>query len=187
AISLVEPAASGLVLESGMPTHSGVRLGKAISFQELFTGYDAWPAGQLPHGGVSILGNVLQDPARMQEIGIVLQAYRSAADAIMAARGRPLAMMRIAKAISDGISTYYGQYGLSIPAIAIVSALRSGDFIYRTDLPLDRIQPDLSAFLNEVVGTSVPASFYHPLGSPITGYSTSPFSAPPRRMFRRSF
>ena len=93
----------------------------------------------------------------------MLKAYRDAANDIMAARGHPFIMMSIVRAISAGITTYYGQYGMSIPGPVIISALRSGDLVYRTDLPLPAIQPNLSAFLTEVVGTPPPASFYHSL------------------------
>ena len=50
AISMVEPAASGMVLDSKISI-SGVSLEKAIDLQTLFTGYTAWPQNQLPHGG----------------------------------------------------------------------------------------------------------------------------------------
>ena len=163
AISMVEPAASGMVLDSRMSS-GGVSLGKAIDMQTLFTGYTAWPATQLPHGGVSVLSRVLANPSSLAVTKTVLKAYRDAANDIMAARGRPLIMMSIVHTISAGIKTYYGQYGMSIPGPVIISALRSGDLIYRTDLSLPTIQPNLSAFLTEVVGTPPPASFYHPLG-----------------------
>ena len=162
AISLVEPAATGLVLQSRMAP-SGEPLRKSIDLQTLFTGYTTWPSNQLPHGGVSVLSTVLENPSRLAITQSVLKAYRVAANEIMAAKGHPLAMMKIAKAISTGITTYYGQYGLSLPAPVIFASLQSGDLVYRTDLLLNAIQPDLAAFLTEVVGTPPPASFYHPL------------------------
>ncbi|MHB0990215.1 MAG: substrate-binding domain-containing protein [Burkholderiales bacterium] len=162
AISMVEPAASGMVMDSHMSPGS-TTLAKAIDMQTLFTGYTSWPANQLPHGGVSVLKSVLDSPSRLAVTQTVLKAYRDAADRIMAAKGHPFAMMSIAHAISAGIATYYGQYGMSLPGPVLIASLRSGDLIYRTDLPLPAIQPDLSAFLAEVVGTSPPAAFYRPL------------------------
>ena len=163
AISLVDPAATGLVMQSTTSTSISGPMVKAISFQTLFTGYTAWPQTQLPHGGVSILSTVLNDSSRQQEVQAVLAAYRAAADAIMAAKGHPAAMSQITNSISSGITTYYGQYGLSLPAPVIAAALTSGDLVYRTDLSLSSVQADLSAFLAEVVGATPPASFFHPI------------------------
>ena len=162
AISLVEPSATGLVMDSVMSGGASGPIVKVIDYQNLFTGYTAWPQNQLPHGGVSFLSTVLNDPARQQNVKTLLTAYRAAADAIMAAKGNPLAMSQIANTLSTGIATYYGQYNLSIPASVISAALMSGDFVYRTDLTLPAIQTDLAAFLSELVGAAPPASFYNP-------------------------
>ena len=160
AISLVEPAATGLVMESRM-SDTGTWLQKSIDIQRLFTGYTAWPQDQLPHGGVSVLAAVLHDPSRQATTDAVLEAYRAAADEIMAARGHPLVMIRMARTISAGIAAHYGQYGLSLPPAALIAALASGDLAFRTDLSIAAIQPDLGRFLTEVVGKAPPASFYH--------------------------
>ena len=162
AISLVEPSATGLVMDSVMSGGASGPIAKAINYQNLFTGYTAWPTNQLPHGGVSFLDTVLNDPARQQNVKTLLTAYRAAADAIMAAKGNPQAMSQIANTLSAGIATYYGPYNLAIPASVISAALMSGDFVYRTDLTLPAIQTDLAAFLSELVGAAPPASFYNP-------------------------
>ena len=61
-ISLVEPAATGLVMQSKMSTASNaVAINKAIDVQTLFTDYNAWPHTELPHGGMSVLASVLID------------------------------------------------------------------------------------------------------------------------------
>jgi hypothetical protein len=161
AISMVEPASTGLVMQSKM-SFSGTVV-KAINIQNLFTDYTAWPQSQLPHGGVSVVSNVLNDPSRTQEVKTVLAAYRAAADTIMAAKGHPWAMMRVARTISAGIKTYYAQYQIDLPAPVIAMSLRSDDLVFRTDLSMSVMQPDLSQFLTEVVGKPVPSSFFHPL------------------------
>ena len=163
AISLVEPAATGLVMDSTTSTTPSGALTKAINFQSLFTGYSAWPQSQLPHGGVSVRASALADSGKAGSVQAILSAYRSAADSIMAAKGNPAASMQIANVISAGITTYYGQFGLSLPAAAIAAALNNGGMVFRTDLAISAVQPDLSSFLTEVVGTAPPSSFFHPL------------------------
>lgn len=161
AISLVEPAATGLMMDSQTSGGSSGLMVKAINFQSLFTGYSAWPQTELPHGGISVMNTLINDSSRQAQLQAVLSAYRSAADSIMGAKGNPAAMSQIANTISAGITTYYGQYGLSIPPQAISAALMSGDFVFRTDLPISSIQTDLDSFLTEVAGTQPPGSFYH--------------------------
>ncbi len=162
-ISLVEPAATGLVMQTLMPMSGAVPMTRAIDMQVLFTGYTAWPSSQLPHGGVGVLSTVLDDPSRSATAQVVLQAYRAAADAIMAARGDPQALQQIAQTISAGITTYYGQYGLSLPAPVIAASLAQQELVFRTDLTMAAIQPDLNTFLTEVIGSAPPASFYRSL------------------------
>ncbi|WP_407276236.1 hypothetical protein [Halothiobacillus sp. DCM-1] len=163
AISLVEPAATGLVLQSRSGDNATGLVRKVIPLQPLFSGYTAWPSDELPHGGLSIRGSVLNAADSQQTSRRVLLAYEQAAAQIMAAKPHPLQLMRIAQTISAGITAYYGQYGLSIPAPVIFAALESGDFRYRTDRPLAAIEPDLNRFLAEVVGSPIPDSFFHPL------------------------
>ncbi len=163
AISLVEPAATGLVLQSRMNPNTAGLVQKVIPLQPLFSGYSAWPSDELPHGGLALRAGVLNAPDSRHTAQQVLGAYEAAADQIMAAKNHPLVLMRIAQQISQGITTYYGQYGLAIPAPVIFAALRSGDFRYRTDRPLPTIEPDLTAFLTEVVGSAPPSSFIQPL------------------------
>ena len=163
AISLVEPAATGLVMDSTTSTTPSGTLVKAIDFQSLFSGYSAWPQSQLPHGGMSVRASALADSGKTASVQTVLAAYRSAADSIMAAKGNAAASLQIANIISAGITTYYGQFGLSLPAAAIAAALNNGGLVFRTDLAIGSVQPDLTSFLTEVVGTAPPASFFHPL------------------------
>ena len=163
-ISLVEPAATGLVMQSKMSTASNaVAINKAIDVQTLFTDYNAWPHTELPHGGMSVLAPVLDDPQRLPVVNTVLAAYRAAVQDMMAARNHPLILMLISRAIANGITTYYGQYGLSIPAPVIAMAIQSGNMVFRDDLSINAVQPDLGLFLTDVVGSAPPASFYHPL------------------------
>ena len=163
AISLVEPAATGLVLQSMMSTGGGsVTLERAIDFQTLFTGYKTWPATQLPHGGLAALGAVLDNPARQATVRSVLKAYDAAVLEIASAT--PLQRMKIANIVSAGITKYYGNLGLELPAPVVMAALSNGELVMRGDLRLAAVQSELNQFLTEVVGVAPPAAFYRTLG-----------------------
>src|SRR3569623_384754 len=154
---MVEPAASGIVMEGFM---HGVRLRKAIDVQQGFSGYASWPKGQLPLGGLSLRASLLHDPGRAWQIERLRKAYEKAASDLMAAKGHPLKMAMLATAISKGVDIYYGQYGLSLPAPVIAAAIRKGDLIYRNDLKPDDILTDLQSFEVELLGGPAPVSFY---------------------------
>lgn len=163
AISLVEPAATGIVMQTLLPTSSGAApLQRAIDFQALFTGYSAWPATQLPHGGLAVLGSVLGDPARQAALRSLLSAYDAAVAEIAAAS--PVQGMQIAQIVSAGITKYYGNLGLELPAPVIAAALASKELVIRGDLGLAAVQPELDRFLTEVVGAAPPAAFYRTQG-----------------------
>lgn len=161
-ISLVEPAATGLAFQTTIPMSGTQRIVKSIDFQALFTGYTAWPSNQLPHGGFSVLQAVADNAMRTATVDAVLKAYAAGANEIAAAKGNPAATNEIATVISNGIKTYYGQYGLDLPAQVIGLAITQGELVFRTDLKNAALQNDLNGFLTEVVGSAPPASFYRP-------------------------
>ena len=161
ALSLVEPAATGLVMDSMTSTTRSGMIVRAINYQSLFTGYAEWPQDELPHGGISVRGAALASPAGRARVEAFVAAYRAAADQMINATRSPIELMRISKTISAGITRYYGQYGLSIPPAVIAAALATGHLVYRTDLSVNDIHGDLNSFLTEVVGSQPPASFYH--------------------------
>lgn len=164
AISLVEPAATGLVLQTLMqPVAGSVALERAIDVQTLFTGFTAWPPAQLPHGGLAVLGSVLNDPARQSALSPVLTAYDAAVREIAAA-STLRARGEVAQIISAGIAKYYGNLGLELPAPVIAAALMNNELVMRGDLGLVAVQADLHRFLTEVVGSAPPASFYRTQG-----------------------
>jgi len=156
---MVDPAATGIVMNGTM---QGLSLTKSIDVQQEFSGYRAWPANELPLGGLSLRASVLNDPSRAAEVQQVRMAYEKAASDLMAARGHPLVMLGLASAISQGITTYYQQYGLSLPAPVIAAAIRNGDLVYRTDTTVDSLMPDLVDFDTELLGSKPPESFYLP-------------------------
>jgi hypothetical protein len=156
-ISLVEPAATGLIMQSIMSSSSVSGMERGISFQPLFTGYTAWPDDQLPHGGLSILGSVLDNPEQAKLVSEVLVAYKQAAEKISTARG--FHAMGVAKEISAGIEQHFQAYKLDLPAMVVMAAMVRGNLEFRSDVPVT-IQDDLNRFLTEVIGTSPPKHFY---------------------------
>jgi hypothetical protein len=154
---MVDPAATGIIMQATM---QGQRLAKSIDVQQEFTGYAAWPSDQLPLGGLSIKASVLNDPSRAGEVGRLRAAYNRAAADLMAARGHPVAMAKLTSAIANGVSTYYQQYGLSLPAPVIAMAIRNGDLVYRTDVSVNQALPDLRNFETELLGSAPPDSFF---------------------------
>lgn len=153
-ISLVEPATTGLVMQSMMGVQS---MERGISFQSLFTGYSAWPQDQLPHGGLSVLGAILDNPEKAQLVKKVLDAYKHSVDEINAARG--IRAMQIARTISVGIKHYFQAYKLELPAPVVGMAIVRGNLVFRADAS-SAIQGDLNRFLTEVIGIEPPKSFY---------------------------
>jgi hypothetical protein len=92
----------------------------------------------------------------------VLIAYDAAVAEIAAAT--PAQRIQIAQIVSAGITKYYGNLGLDLPAPVIAAALARGELVFRSDLSLAPIQADLDRFLTEVVGSSPPAKFYRTQG-----------------------
>lgn len=156
-ISLVEPAATGMVMQGMMSLSSGSGMERSIEFQSLFTGYTAWPADQLPHGGLSVMGSVLDDPVQAKNLAKVLAAYKNSVNKINHARR--FRLMVVSGVISDGIAHYFGQYQLELPKMVVMAALRSGQLVFRSDVPVS-VQEDLNRFLTEVIGQSPPEKFY---------------------------
>ncbi len=156
-ISLVEPAATGMIMQGMMPLSVAKSMQRGIEFQPLFTGYTAWPTDQLPHGGLSVLGTVLDDPAKAKMVATVLAAYKKAAAKIN--RARRFRALRVSNTISDGITHYYHQYHLKLPTAVILASIVRRKLIFRADAT-PAMQDDLNRFLTEVVGASPPPQFY---------------------------
>ncbi len=155
ALFMADPAASGIVMEGRM---EGVTIEKSIDVQAQFAGDSGWQEGELPLGGMSLSSSILSDPVRGRDARRIVEAYEQAAEEIMAARGRPFRMMRVASAISDGVDQYFGQYGMRLPVMVIAAAIRNGDLVYRTDRKVQDMMPDLEKFDKEVIGALPPES-----------------------------
>ena len=156
-ISLVEPASAGMIMQGLMPFSVAKSMERSIDFQYLFTDYMAWPKDQLPHGGLSVLGKVLDDPIQEATVATVLAAYKKAVDKINNAN--IIQALIISKTISEGITHYYRQYKLKLPAQVIMASIVGKKLIFRANAAAS-IQTDLNKFLTEVDGASPPQNFY---------------------------
>ena len=161
AMFLVEPAATGLVMKSGLPFAKGIPMKKAISIEALFTGYSAWPAGQLPQGGWALDAATLADPQRRAQVDAVERALKEAAQELAEVSGKGLIRrMQVAWTISTGLDQAYGKWGVHLPTLVLARVLGDGDLVYRADLPIASINSDLRRFLVEVLKVqNVPERF----------------------------
>ena len=155
---LVEPAVSGLTLMSRLPWKP--RVDARIPIEPIFSGFKAWPANQLPHGGLAVRVATLDDTSRAAAVLQVRQAYAAAIDEINAAHGSAIARYRLARVVSSGFKEHFGSFGLDLPALALANSLSEQALLYRRDLAVPALAGDLEKFLTEVVGRSLPASFY---------------------------
>lgn len=158
-ILLVEPAASGLLLKSAIPFAMDRKVHRAIDLQKLFGGYKAWGPDELPHGGFAIRRSALENPARKAQIAAFVAAYKAAVDRINASDGM-FSRMRLGWIISKGMEKYYGQFHVNPSAMVVARAIENGEMRFRTDRPMSGIRADLDSFLKEVLGGTVPATFY---------------------------
>jgi hypothetical protein len=156
AFLLVEPAATGLVMKSSMFFNHDVPVKKGINIENMFTGFTAWPQGQLPQGGWALRESVLNNPARQAQVAAVEQALQEATQELAEVSKKGLiSRLRVAYTISSGIQKAYGDMGIDLPALVLAKALGDGDLVYRSDMPLAKIRSDLQKFLSEVMTVPV--------------------------------
>lgn len=58
----------------------GSGLGKAIDYQALFPGYQSFPEGQLPWGGIHATEAVLAEPGKLASLKILSAAFEEKSD-----------------------------------------------------------------------------------------------------------
>jgi len=155
---LVEPAISGLAMMSRMPFKP--KVDARIAIEPVFSGFKAWPASQLPHGGLALRIATLDDKAREAAVRQLRVAYAAAIDEINATRGSTVARWNLSSTISKSFKQHFGALGLELPALALASALGENRLVFRNDLSVNSVRDDLARLLNEVVGRTIPGSFY---------------------------
>lgn len=156
AMLLVEPAAGALALLSRLPWQP--RVDARLPLEPVFSGFRAWPAGELPLGGLAVRTSTLGDAARAPALRAVREAYAAAIDEINAARGSTFARWMLAREVAAGFERHFGTFGLELPALALAGALGDGRLRYRRDVPVDAVRDDLARWLAEVVGREPPPS-----------------------------
>ena len=153
---LVEPAVTGLVLKTNMYFNQDIPAKKGINIEALFSDYTAWPQGQLPQGGWALRASVLNNPARKAQVEAVEKALLEAAQELAEVSNKGLIQRwMLASTISTGMKKAYGKMGIDLPTLVLQKALGDGDLVYRSDMPIEKIKPDLLRFLSEVL--TVPA------------------------------
>lgn len=185
AIAVPAPASSGL-------TSFMVGYEASIDFQDVFSGYRSFPQGRLPLGGVHVSAAALADPQKAAVIRDLVAAY-----------GRAVEMMehsprRAARIVADAFEEHYKDIDApKPPAMVIARALRSGDLVYETSIPLASVERDLGAWIEELLGEAPDAGFFNteflaqtrriaPAPAPSVGRAlTSPRERMRERMRRR--
>lgn len=164
-ITIPSPGSTGMILRSrmgGMPGSANAtgaaparppRLG-SIDFQRVFSGFPAFPHGQLPLGGLHASERVMNSASGRARLDHVAQAYARAADAFMRYPERHT------PAIVAGYARHFGALGAEAPPPMLLSrAVAAGDLIYRSDIALDAIRGDLAAWLGELLGEAPDPAF----------------------------
>ena len=171
AITLPSPGSTGLVMRARMAQNPiagaimrargaqsggpGVRLSAAIDFQRVFSGFAAFPEGQLPLGGLHVCERALAQADKRAKLDEIARAYADAAARLMSQPSRH------AGAISSAFQTHFAATGAGNPPAMVISrAVELGDLIYRSDVQLDTVRGDLSAWLRELLGRDIDAAFF---------------------------
>lgn len=154
-ITIPSPGSTGMVMRSAMGAAGGRNFAlSAIDMQTMFTGFRSFARGQLPIGGLHTSEQVLQTPSRRTALLRVRGAYERACDALMREPER-LAPMAI-----EQYGAHFAVIGASTPPpMLLVHAIRAGDLVYRTGVAAASIRADVSAFLDELLGSPVEPAF----------------------------
>lgn len=152
AILLAEPAGTGLVLFNLINQN---KFKKAINLQAIFTGFSAWPVGQLPVGGLSFKSSILNNTAKKATFDLVKKAYELKAAQIMNAN------LTDAQTIADKFNALYAaMLPQPVPAPIIVAAVKQGTLIFNNDKSVQTIKTDLDRWIKELIGYSPGDNFY---------------------------
>lgn len=167
-ITMPSPGNTGMVLRSQMAQkpiahalmrlrgkgNMNVPLASAIDFQRIFSGFESFPDGQLPLGGLHVSERALASPAKRAKIDRIARGYADAVAAFMADPGRH------ADAIASAYDLHFGPIGGGAPPATLLSrSVEAGDLIYRRDIPVGAVRADLSAWLGELLGRDFDPAF----------------------------
>lgn len=158
---MIEPAATGMILNGLMGGYSAVR---SVDMQSLINdqkGYTAWGSTELPLGGFSVAARIDNNASFNATVTAVKKAYNKAVADLMNAKNNPTELQQYATIISEGISYFYSDYNISIPAPVLVAALQNGKLIYKDNIPMQTIQSNLDDFLEFVIEDTVDDEFYY--------------------------
>ncbi len=155
AITVPSPGSTGLVARSRTPPAAAPAAPfTALDLQAIFSGFAAFPADQLPLGGLHVSDRVLGVSEKRRQLEVVVEAYRDAAERLTA---DPALYAPVVAANYGRHFDRVGAGGLS--ATLLARALHSGDLVYRAERPNPALGRDLRAWVGEVLDRPVGADF----------------------------
>lgn len=155
AITVPSPGSTGLVARSRTPPAAGPAAPfTALDLQAIFSGFAAFPANQLPLGGLHVSDKVLLAGEKRRQLEVVVEAYRDAAERLTAdpALYAPLVAANYGRHFDP-----VGAGDFSAPLLA--RSLQAGDLVYRAARPDPALGRDLRAWVGEVLDRPVGADF----------------------------
>ncbi len=170
AITIPSPGSTGLVaraemarrpLMAAMARMRGVEVGPSvplaahIDMQRVFTGFGAFPDGQLPLGGFAVTQRAYANAEIRAKVERVVNAYRDAASLLMS---DPDAHV---EQVSSLFAHYYAALGAGGPPGMLLSrSIESGDLVYRGDIEVGLVRSDLGTWLAELNGQAPDEGFF---------------------------
>lgn len=149
------PVMAAMARARGFDPRPSVPLAAHIDFQQVFSGFASFPAGQLPLGGLHATERALADAAARAKVDAVAAAYAQAAELLVRDPGAH------AERTTAAFSRYFQPLGASGPsAMLLARAIESGDLVYRSDIAPDMVRADFAAWLAELNGQGVDAVFF---------------------------
>lgn len=168
-ITLPSPGNTGVVMRSRMAQNpvtgaimrlrsgeqrKSVPLTSGIDFQNIFNGFASFPGGQLPIGGLHVSERALAQSEKRIKLDRVAQAYAKAVARLMS---DPASHVGIISSLFESHFANVG--GGAPPGMLITRSVEAGDLIYRSDVSIDAVRSDLTAWLTELIGRDVDPAF----------------------------
>lgn len=155
-IIVPSPGSTGLLVRSGMQPKAGPKSALVgIDIQAIFSGFGAFPPGQLPLGGFHVSDRAMTVPGKRRHLDRVIEAYGDAASKLMTDPERHAPML------AEAYARHMGQLGAGAPPAPLLSrSIRQGDLVYRAAPPTSPVRADMLAWLGQVVGRAIDPDFF---------------------------
>jgi hypothetical protein len=148
------PAMAAMARLRGVEVGESVPLAAHIDIQRVFTGFAAFPEGQLPLGGMAVTERALADVNLRAKLERVRSAYAEASVLLTHNSGAH------AEDVAALFQHYYAPLGAGgPPAMLLARSIEAGDLVYRGDLAPVDVSQDLIAWIAELNGQAPDAGF----------------------------